>query len=53
MDYNTPGPPVLHHLPEPAQTHAHLVDDAIQLPHPLLFPSPPAHNISQQQGLFQ
>ena len=29
-DYSTPGLPVLHHLPELAQTHVHWVDDAIQ-----------------------
>ena len=29
------------------------VGDAIQTPHPLLSPSPPAFNLSQQQGLFQ
>ena len=29
------------------------VDDAIQLSHPLLPPSPPAFNLSQHQGLFQ
>ena len=31
----TPDFPVLHHLPEFAQIHAHLVDDAIQPSHPL------------------
>ena len=30
------GLPVLHYLQEPAQTHAHWVDDAIQPSHPLL-----------------
>ena len=30
MDCNTPGFPVLHHLPELAQTHVHWVSDAIQ-----------------------
>ena len=45
-------PPVLHQLPEPAQTHVHLVSDAIQQSHPL--PSPPsALNLSQHQGPFQ
>ena len=47
-----PGFPVLHHLPEPAQTHVHWVSDAIQPSHPLLSPSP-AFNISQHQRLFQ
>ena len=41
MDCNTPGFPVLHHLPELAQTPVHWVDDAIQPPHPLLPSSPP------------
>ena len=31
MDYSTPGFPVLHDLPEFAQTPVHCVDDAIQL----------------------
>ena len=35
MDCNTPGFPVLHHLPELAQTHVHWVSDAIQPSHPL------------------
>ena len=30
MDCRTPGFPVLHHIPEPAQTHVHWVSDAIQ-----------------------
>ena len=38
MDCNTPGFPVLHHLPEFAQTHVRRVDDAIQPTHPLSFP---------------
>ena len=36
MNCSTPGFPVLHHLPEFAQTHVHWVSDAIQLSHPLL-----------------
>ena len=40
MDCSTPGFPVLHHLPELAQTHVHWVGDAIQLSlilcHPIL-----------------
>jgi len=40
MDCSTPGFPVLHHLPQCAQTHVHWIDDAIQLFHPLfLLPS--------------
>ena len=35
MDYSMPGFPVYHHLPELAQTHVHLVSDAIQPSHPL------------------
>ena len=53
MDCSTPGFPDLHYLPEFAQTHVHRVNDAIQLSHPLSSPSPPALNLSQQQGLFQ
>ena len=37
-----PGFPVLHYLPEVAQTHVHLVSDAIQLFHSLSAPSPSA-----------
>ena len=33
MDCSTPGFPVLHYLPEFAQTHVHWVNDAIQPPH--------------------
>ena len=53
MDCSTPGFPVLHHLPELAQTHVHWVNDAIQPSHPLSPSSPPALNPSQHQGLFQ
>ena len=53
MDCSTPGFPVLHKLPELAQTHVHRVGDAIQPSHPLLSPSPPAFNLSQHQGLFK
>ena len=38
MDCSTPGFPVLHHLPEFAQTHVHWVGDVIQPSHPLLSP---------------
>ena len=37
MDYSTPGFPFLHVLLELAQTHFHLVGDAIQPSHPLSF----------------
>ena len=40
MDYNTPGFPVLHYLPELTQTHVHWVSDAIEPFHPMLSPSP-------------
>ena len=35
-------------LPESTQTHVHWVGDTIQPSHPLLFPSPPALNLSHQ-----
>ena len=53
MNCNTPGFPVLHCLPEFAQTHVHWVSDAIQLSHPLSPPSPLILNLFQHQGLFQ
>ena len=40
MDCSKPGFPVLHCLPEFAQTHVHWVGDAIQPSHPPLPPSP-------------
>ena len=49
-DCSTPGFPVHYQLPEPTQTHAHRVHDAIQPSHPLSFPFPPAFNLSQHQG---
>ena len=53
VDCNMPGFPVLHHLPEVAQTHVHWVSNAIQPSLPLSSPSPPAFNLSQHQGFFQ
>ena len=53
MNYGTPDFPVLHCLPESAQTYIQLVGDAIQPSHPLTSPSPPAFNLSQPQGLFK
>ena len=47
MDCRTPGFPVLHYHLEFSQTHVHWVIDAIQLPHPLLPPSPSALSLSQ------
>ena len=53
MNSSMPGSPVHHHLPEFAQTHVNWVSNAIQPSHPLLFPSPLAFNLSQNQDLFQ
>ena len=53
MDCSTPGLPVLHQLPELAQTHVHHVSGAIQPSHPLSSPSPPTFNLSQYQSLFK
>ena len=53
MDCSTPGFPVHHQLPEFAQTHVHRVGDAIQSTHLLSSSSPPALNLSQNQGLFK
>ena len=36
MDCNTPGFPVLHHLPQLAQTHVHWVGDATELSRPVI-----------------
>ena len=52
MNCTMPDFPVLHHLPEFDQTPVHWVSDAIQLSHPLSSSSPPAFNLSQNQGLF-
>ena len=49
MDCSTPGFPVLHHLPECAQTHVHWFGDASQPSHPLWPSSPLALNLSQHQ----
>ena len=53
MNCSTPSFLVHHQLPEFTQTHIHRVSDAIQPSHPLSSPSPPAHNPSQHQSLFQ
>ena len=50
MDCSTPAFPILHYLPEFAQTHVHGVIDAIQPSHFLSPPSPPAFNLSQHRG---
>ena len=52
VDCIKPGFPVLHHLPELAQTHIHWVGDARQPSCPLSSPSPPAFNLSQHSGSF-
>ena len=49
MDCSMPGFDVHHQLLELAQTHIHLVGDAIQPSQS----SPPALNLFQHQGLFQ
>ena len=48
-----PALPVHHQPLESTQTHVHWVNDAIQPSHPLSSPSPPAFNLSQNQGLFK
>ena len=53
MNRSTPGLPVHHQLPEFTQTNVHWVRDAIKPSHPLSSPSPPIHNPSQCQSLFQ
>ena len=52
MDCSTPGFPILHCLPELAQTYVHWVGGAIQPSHPPLSPSLPALGLSQHQSLF-
>ena len=49
MDCSTPGSSVLHYLPEFAQTHVHLVDDAIKPFHPLSSPSPFVLNLNKHE----
>jgi len=46
MDCSTPGFPVHHQLPQLAQIHVYQVSDAIQPPHPLWSPFPPASTFS-------
>ena len=52
MDCSMPGLLAHHRLPEFIPTHVHWVRDATQPSHPLLSPSPPAFNLSQNQGLL-
>ena len=51
MDCSMPGFPVLHCLPEFAQTHVHWLSDAVQPSNPLSPSS--ALSLSQNQHLFQ
>ena len=53
IECSTPGLPVHHQLLEFTHTHVHWVGDATQPSHPLSSPSPPALNLSQNQGLVQ
>ena len=53
MSCSMPGFPVHHQLPELAHTPVHRVINAIHASHPLSSPSPPAFNLSHNQGLFQ
>ena len=50
LNCSTSGFPVLHYLPEFAQTHVHWVSDGIQPSHPLSPPSPPALNLIPASG---
>ena len=52
IDYSMPVLPV-HHLPGACSNSCPSVNDAIQPSHPRSSPSPPAHNPSQHQSLFQ
>ena len=51
MDCSLPGFPVHHQLPEFAQTHVHLVWNAIQPSHCLLSPSPSIRGFSNESVL--
>ena len=53
MNHSIPSLPVHHQLPKSTKTHVHWVDDATQPSHPMSSHSPPAHNLSQHQGLFK
>ena len=53
MDYSTSRLPVHQQLSKFTETHAHWVGDAFPPLHLLSSSSPPAFNISQQQGLFK
>ena len=53
VNCSTPDFPVLHYILGFAQTHVHLVSDAIQPSHPQSSLSPTAFSLSQHQGHFQ
>ena len=53
MDCNTPGFPIFHYLLQFVQTLVHCINDATQLSHPLLPPSPHVFCPFLKQGLFQ
>ena len=50
MNRSMPGLPVHHQLLEFTQTHVHGISDAIQPPHRLSSPFPPAPNPSQHES---
>ena len=52
MNYSTAGFPVLHYLPDFAQTHVHWVGDAIQPSHPLQSPFSPSPQSFPALGSF-
>ena len=57
MDCSLPGFPVLHHLPEFAQTHVHWVSDAIHhlilcCPLLLLLPIPPSIRVFSNESIL-
>ena len=52
MDCSISDLPVLHYLPELAQTHVYWISNAFQSFHPLSFPSPPAFNLSQHESFL-
>ena len=53
MKCSTPGFPLHQKFPGLTQIHVNRVSDAIQPPHPLSSPFPPAFNLSQHHGLFK
>ena len=53
MDCSMPGFPVHHQLSELAQTHVPSSQGCHPTISPSVFPSPPAFNLSQLQGLFK